>query len=486
MSTRVATTQRRKKRIKRTAAVNGDFPGEKGDSLAPRPSLEDLYAAGRALRDKCPRTSQATWKPVGNRPDPVHWIEESDRGRIPELVPIRHGRMLVSPFTFYRGSALNMAADLAETPATGARVQACGDAHLSNFGGFATPERRVIFAINDLDETHPAPWEWDVKRLATSFVLACRDNALGKGSARDAVLTCVESYRERMGEYAEMPVLEVWYDSEAIENLVKRIGDLDIRERAAKVVAKAKARRVAEHDFPKLAEVTRDGARIRDCVPTIYHWPGAGLRDWDTHVQAAFANYRKTLAPAVRLVLDRFEFKDIALKVVGVGSVGMACFVILLMAGDADPLFLQVKEARASVLEAFAGKSTFAHHGERVVTGQRIMQAASDMFLGWTQGPEGRQFYVRQLRDVKIKAVVEQFGSGEMQMFARWCGAALAHSHARSVEPAVISGYLGKSDRFDRAIAEFAVAYADQVESDYEAVRKAATGGRLKIEMERD
>ena len=447
-------------------------------------SHAELRAAGKALREKCPRSSHATWKPPSDRPDPVALIEEGDKDRLPELIPIRHGRMLQSPFTFYRGTALNMADDLAHLPTTGVRVQCCGDAHLGNFRGFSTPERRVNFDIHDLDETLPAPWEWDLKRLATSFVVACRNNGFSKDCAEDAVLTCVRSYRKHMAEFSEMNVLEAWYAKLDADELVKNMKDAEAQRRVRQRLAKERARSALEHDFPSLVG-TGESLLIKENRPTIYHYKEHGRTIFPTEVQDAYARYRDSLLPSTRVLLDRYEFKDIAIKVVGVGSVGTRCSVLLLMAGDKDPLFLQVKEARRSVLEQYAGKSVFTNHGQRVVNGHRLMQSASDIFLGWTKGLHGRHFYIRQLRDVKVKPIIENFTPGFMMQFAEWCGHTLARAHARSGEPAVISGYLGKSDQFDQAIAAFSVAYADQTERDHEALAKAVRKGRLKVLVER-
>ncbi len=450
-------------------------------------SRVELAAMGKALRDKCPRISHAEWKPPHDRPDPVRLIEQSDQGRIPELVPLRHGRMLQSPFTFYRGAALNMAVDLASMPTTNIRVQCCGDAHLVNFRGFATPERRVQFDIHDLDETLPAPWEWDLKRLAASFVIACRDNGLGDAVGADAAGACARSYREHMVEYGKMRVLDVWYDSLDVEDLLTSVQDEESRRRAKKRLQKERERSALEHDFPELAHEVGGKHMIKENRPTIYHSHGVARdeKKFSAVVEDAFAQYRKSLRPSVRVLLDRFEFKDVAIKVVGVGSVGTACWVVLLMGDDKDPLFLQVKEARASVLEAYAGKSVFANHGERCVNGHRLMQSASDVFLGWCTGKGGRHFYIRQLRDVKLKPKVEVFNAGAMIQFGEFCGWTLARAHARSGEPAMIGGYLGNSDTFDKAIATFSIAYADQNERDYEFLKKAAKKGKLEVVLER-
>lgn len=449
-------------------------------------TLDELYAFGKSLRDQCPRQSHAAWLPPHDRPDPLALMEESDRGRVPHLIPIRHGRMLQSPFTFYRGAALNMAADLSRTPTTGLRVQACGDCHLSNFGSFATPERRVIFDINDLDETLPAPWEWDVKRLAASFVLASRNNRFSEDSTREAALSCVRSYREHMAEYSTMPVLDVWYASIDVESLIPTIADDDARRRYQKRLAKARERSVLEHEFPEL--VTNEGLSpvIKDDPPLIYHLGEEGQNQFSEIMQRGFAQYRESLHEERRVLIDRYMVRDIAMKVVGVGSVGTVCGIMLLMASEHDPLFLQIKQAGRSVLEDYTDKSVHAHNGQRIVHGYRMMQSASDIFLGWAEGAEGRQFYIRQLRDMKIKPMVEVFTPSVMNQYARLCGWTLARAHARSGEPAKISGYLGASDKFDEAVADFAVTYADQTERDYDVLTAAAREGKLDVYIEDD
>jgi uncharacterized protein (DUF2252 family) len=457
---------------------------ETSPSLQAHPTRDELHAVGKSLRGTCPRQSHAAWQAAPDRPDPIALMEESNKGRMPQLIPLRHGRMLKSPFTFYRGAALNMAADLATTPATGIRVQACGDCHLCNFGAYATPERRVIFDINDLDETLSAPWEWDVKRLAASFVLACRDNGFSEDAARDAALSCVRSYREHMAEYSDMPVLDVWYASIDAETVMATIQDEEARKRARKRVTKARERSVLEHEFPELVQTGGLTPTIKENPPLIFHSQEKGHEELAANVQKGFSRYRETLQEDRRLLLDRFKLKDMALKVVGVGSVGTYCAILLLMASEHDPLFLQVKQARPSVLEAYAGQGPHANHGERVVHGCRMMQSASDIFLGWAEGDAGRHFYVRQLKDMKIKPLVEVFTPGVMLEYANLCGWTLAHAHARSGEPARISGYLGKSDRFDQAIADFSVAYADQSERDHDALMKAVRAGKLEVFVE--
>ncbi len=391
--------------------------------------------------------------------------------------------MVRSAFTFYRGAAATMAADLASTPASGIRVQVCGDAHLCNFGGFATPERRVIFSINDLDETLPGPWEWDVKRLAASFVVACRDNGLKDSVAREAATTCVRAYRESMAEFSEMKTLELWYLSLEAEKLVADIEDPAIRKRAIARLQKEKSRSIAEDIFPKLVEHKGDLPLIKDQLPTIFHHEELPPGKVHKTVRETLAAYRETLSHSHQALLDRYELRDAAIKVVGIGSVGTSCWVLLFMAGEEDPLFLQVKEARASVLEPHVGKSIFPNHGQRVVNGYRLMQPASDMFLGWCRGPE-RDFFVRQLRDIKISIRVETFGRGEMDLYATWCGRALALSHARSGQSMRLSGYMGKSDTFEEAIAKFSMAYADQNAKDHAALERAVRSGKVEALIE--
>jgi uncharacterized protein (DUF2252 family) len=394
--------------------------------------------------------------------------------------------MMQTPFTFYRGAALNMAADLAGTPHTGLRVQACGDAHLLNFGAYATPERRVIFDINDLDETLPAPWEWDLKRLAASFVLACRNNRFSDVVARDCTLACARAYREVMAQFSDMRTLDVWYATLDFEQLVPQIEDEETRKRAQKILAKARQHSVVEHDFPQLATAAGLQPQIKENPPLIYHWREQGHGEFTANVQQAFVRYRETLQEDRRLLLDRFKLLDIAIKVVGVGSVGTWCAVALLMAAEDDPLFLQIKEARQSVLEAYAGQSAHTNHGQRVVNGCRLMQSASDLFLGWTESQLGRQFYVRQLKDMKIKMLVEVYTPSVMRQYAEACAWTLARAHARSGDPAKISGYLGKSDAFDRAVADFSIAYADQSERDHATLLKAVRAGKLEVFIERE
>jgi uncharacterized protein (DUF2252 family) len=448
-----------------------------------RPAREKRKAAGKALRDKCPRRVHATWKPHAERRDPIELLIESAVDRMPQLLPIRYGRMMQSPFVFYRGAAAIMAADLVQTPVTGVFVQACGDCHLLNFGGFATPERNVVFDINDFDETLPAPWEWDVKRLATSCVIAGQHNGFNKTEAREMAVRCVESYRTHIKNFAQMSVMERWYARISADDILGAIRMKKWREQVEARLAKATARTALEDDFPKLASVESGTPRIKDNPPLIFHETIRGAEEYAHAVQVAFRKYRETLSDVHRELLDRFEMKDIAYKVVGVGSVGTYCAILLMMDAGDDVLFLQVKEARKSVLEPYAGKSRYANRGHRVVAGQRLMQAASDIFLGWTE-ESGRHYYVRQLRDVKIKALVDGMDAIRLGRYAEWCGWALARAHSKSGDAAMISGYLGSNSSFDEAVAQFALRYAEQNERDHKALLRAIRDGRIQVYQE--
>jgi uncharacterized protein (DUF2252 family) len=443
----------------------------------------DRRAAGKRLRDHVPRDAHAAWRAHAGRADPIGILRAADETRQKQLVPLRYGRMLQSPFTFYRGSAGVMAADLAETPASGIRVQVCGDCHLMNFGGFATPERRLLFDINDLDETLPAPWEWDVKRLVASFVLAARSNGLRDADGRDAAVACARSYRRKMRDFAAMDVLDIWY---------ARLDDSDVlamlpEERKAvlrKRIAKATAAGSSELVFPKLVEQAAGQPRIHDTPPTIFHEEASRAAGDIDMIRGALRKYRETLDENRRVLFDRYRLVDAAVKVVGIGSVGTLCMVALMMSIADHPFFLQFKEANASVLEAYAGKSAYAQHGERVVEGQRLMQPASDLFLGWGIGPEGRHFYIRQLRDAKLSPLVETFDAEMLSIYGKMCGWALARAHAKAGDPWTISGYLGNGGQFDDAMGKFALAYADQAEKDHAALRAAVRAGLVEVQLE--
>jgi uncharacterized protein (DUF2252 family) len=404
-------------------------------------------------------------------------LARSDRGRIAKLLPIRYGRMRLSPFAFFRGSAALMALDLSGTPSTQIHVQACGDCHAANFGGFASPERHLLFDINDFDETLRAPWEWDLKRLVASIDLASRELGMSDGRCTDAVLAAAASYREHLREYARMRALDVWYSHLDAELFVKQATSPSSRKAWERLEKKARLQ-TAEHILPRMTAVRNGRMRILDQPPLVYHTRTSDLTR--KRVTGMFREYRASLPDERRVVLDRYHVVDVARKVVGVGSVGTRCDVMLLLAGEDDPLLLQFKEALPSVLEPYAGKSRYRNQGERVVTGQRMLQAASDGFLGWTQDAEGRSYYFRQLRDMKMKIDLATISRPDWLEYINLCAWALARAHARTGDAALIAGYLGKGDPFDRALAKFAKAYADQTERDHAELVKAIRAGRVK------
>ena len=452
-------------------------------------------ATGKEARRRAPRSIQARWEPGPDRPDPVEILTEQDRTRVPDLVAIRHGRMLVSPFTFYRGAAGIMAADLGVTPRSGLDVQLCGDAHLSNFGVFAAPDRRLIFDINDFDETHPGPFEWDVKRLAASFAVAGRDRGFKKRERRDVVTTAAQASREETRRLAEARSIDVWYervDLEVIEQYRSQVS-----HKVARNFDKGKAKAESKNSLRALTKLTRkeDGElRIISDPPLIVPIeelvPKGKLKEVETALKALVNQYRESLSPDIRYLADRYRFVHIAHKVVGVGSVGTRCWIVLMLGSDSnDPLFLQVKEAGPSVLAPFASGGRYKHQGRRVVEGQRLMQSASDVLLGWLTNAEGidggsRDFYVRQLWDGKGSAQIETMTPYAMGLYARLCGTTLARAHARSGDPMAIASYMGRSDKFDSAIADFAEEYADQNERDYEAFSAAAESGRIAVQTD--
>ena len=443
------------------------------------PRAERL-AFGKALREQVPLESHAAWKVPRSGRDSLRVLEDSNRGRLEELVPIRYGRMARSPFTFLRGSAGLMAHDLAVTPTTGVRVQACGDCHLLNFGGFATPERRLVFDLNDFDETLPAPWEWDLKRLAVSFLVAGRDNRLSDGDSVATVLECVRAYREHLRACSRMRPLEVWYQRLDAETLVKAAPGARERKLRQQIADRARER-VLENLFPKITTLVDGRHRLVDQPPILFH---VAEPDFEQRVQEGLADYRESLSDERRVLLDRYRLEDCALKVVGIGSVGTRCYIGLLFSEDGHPLILQFKEAVRSVLEPHAGASAYDNQGQRVVVGQRLLQSSSDIFLGWVRGRRGHDFFVRQLRDMKMSMPVDGFSAVQLRRYARICGWTLARAHAKSGDAATISGYLGKGDAFDRALGEFALAYADQTRKDHAALVKAIRSGRVKALLE--
>lgn len=430
---------------------------------------------GKALRDASPLQDQRILPPRPKRFSSIAVLEKSNHDRLEDLIPIRYSRMLTSPFSFLRGSAALMADDLSRTPSSGIYVQACGDCHLLNFGAYATPERKLVFDINDFDETLPAPWEWDVKRLATSFVVAAEDSQLSKSSAQRIAKICAQSYRENMRAYSKQSPLEVWYGHLDLAKFAKEAPNKSSRLHRESLIKKAE-KQVAEYLFPKITTEVNGDKRLIDNPPLIYH-----LDDqWIEKIgKTAVESYRASLSHDRKVLLDRYQLKDIVVKVVGIGSVGTRCFVALFMTPDGDPLLLQIKEAHNSVLEPYAGKSQYHQHGERVVVGQRLTQSSSDVFLGWMRGPKGKDFYVRQLRDMKVSFSVQDITPTRLKRYAVYCGQALARSHAKSGNAALISGYLGKSDVFDEAVSLFAMEYAEQNKRDYEELVQAAKTGKI-------
>jgi uncharacterized protein (DUF2252 family) len=451
---------------------------------SPLVSPDRRKAEGKALRDSVPREKLGWWKHPKHRKDPIAILRESDPKRMPALVPIRYGRMLQSPFAFFRGSADVMAEDLSHAPTTNLCVQACGDCHLANFGGFATPERNVLFDINDFDETLPAPWDWDVRRLVASFVLAARFREFSDKQGRKAAVVCARSYRERMQEFSKLDPLRLWYTRISSDDILDSV-PADRRKHTQRVIDKALARGGSELAYPKLADAVGGQIHIKDQPPLIFHSEGTLTHESLKLVETMLHGYRDTLAEDRRALLDRYRLVDVAIKTVGIGSVGTWCSVALLMSERNSPLFLQVKQAHRSVLERFIGKSVYPHHGQRVVMGQRLMQPASDLFLGWTTGRGGRHLYLRQLRDAKIKPDIDTFDVEVFDIYAGVCGWALARAHAKTGNiSSTISGYLGSSDEFDEAMGDFAVAYADQAEKDHAALKHAVHKGTIVVEEE--
>ena len=453
---------------------------------------DEWRARGRELRNSVSRSSHAQWAPPADRPDPVTVLEEQAKARVPDLVPIRYGRMIASPFAYFRGAAAPMAWDLAHTPTSDIRVQACGDAHLLNFGMYAAPDRRLVFDVNDFDETLPAPFEWDIKRLAASFAVAARDNGFKDRDARTAARLAVRSYRIEMTGYAAMRFLQVWYsriDIDEVSRLFDALQSKAAVRRRHRDIAKAH-RSTSLKAFLKMCDEVEGQYRIRPAHPVIVRFPIELYPGVLEELRNAVALYQHTLEADRREVLRRYYFGDFARKVVGVGSVGTEAFVMLLIGDRADePLFLQVKEAQESVLAPFAGPSEYEHQGERVVMGQRLTQAATDPFLGWTTGAGTngaalKHYYVRQLRDMKGSMSVPLMDPLQLDYYARLCGWALARAHARTGRATLISGYLGTGEVFDHAIADFAIAYADQNEQDYQRLLQAVSAGRVLATIE--
>jgi len=459
-------------------------------------SVDERRARGKEARDRTPPSTHHSWEPAADRPDPVALLEAQNVQREPDLVPVRHGRMMVSPFTFYRGAAKIMAADLEETPTAGLTVQLCGDAHLSNFGAFASPERTLVFDLNDFDETLPGPFEFDVKRMAASFTIAARNNGFRKADARAVTLASVTAYRQAMADFAQMPTMDIWYAHLAEQDIMAAARSAFKTKKEAKEIKRGeknmrKARtRDSLQALSKLAELVDGRYRIVHqppiVVPLRYLTDSYGIdpADVDDVVRDRYRAYRATLQDDRRRLLERFQIVDLARKVVGVGSVGTRAFIVLLQGRDEqDPLFLQFKEATASVLEDHLPRSRYKQHGERVVQGQRMMQATSDIFLGWIRGAQAdRHYYFRQLRDMKGSALVELMSPVAMGFYAGVCGWTLARAHARSGDPIAINEYLAETDAFDRAVTDFSVRYADQNDRDFQEFLRAIESGRLEAE----
>jgi len=443
---------------------------------------EERYELGRAQREVTPRSAHAAWEPSPQR-DMLALLEASNQGRIPALIPIRHGRMLTSPFTFYRGAPAVMSYDLAQTPSSGLIVQLCGDCHISNFGMFASPERELVFDLNDFDETLPGPFEWDVKRTAASIVVAARNAGLMDKQARAAVRAALQLYRQKMNVFAAQGHLDTWYSRTDANTLLQLV------EKQDRKTAQSNLARVQEKDrlqaFAKLTEVVDGERRIKHRPPLIFrleelNHEAADLRAWLIELANA---YIESLADSHKRLLSRYHVVDVAHKVVGVGSVGTHCFIAYLEGNDeGDPLFLQIKQASASLLEPYLGRSEYEHSGQRVVVGQRLMQATGDIFLGYTHS-QGDDYYVRQLYDMKGSASLDHISALYLDRYAALCGAVLARAHARAGDAAQIAGYLGKSDRFDEALVEFAIRYADQNEADYAAFQQAVQDGQIEVRV---
>jgi uncharacterized protein (DUF2252 family) len=443
-------------------------------------SKSERRKQGKALRDQCPRALQAEWKPRSKSQDIVKLLEESDVDRIPGLIAVKYQRMGVSPFTFFRGAAIIQARDLAKASVSGITVQACGDCHLANFGGFASPERVLVFDINDFDETFPGAWEWDIKRLGASLVLAARDRGFSRTVANQAVRAAAASYRERMSEFAEMTVLNTWYARVSIDDLKQHFRkDPDMSARLSKKQKQARSQN-SEAVVPKLTTVVDGRRQIKDSPPVLYHFQEYAQNFKKGHAKF-LDDYKKSLQIDRQHLFARYRFEDSAIKVVGVGSVGTRCYLGLFLADEDDPLFLQVKEARRSVLESPRRKSRYSHQGFRVVEGIRVMQGATDIFLGIARTKK-HDYYLRQFRDMKVSAEIETFKPSTLIGYSDMCGWALARAHAKAGDAAMIAGYLGSSDQFDDALAKYSQAYADQAEVDYEAFQAAIRSGRLNTE----
>lgn len=447
------------------------------DAAARSKRREQRQLDGKAIRNAVPRSLHAAWSPPPNRADIVEMLEASNRDRLPNLIPLRYQRLSQSPFAFYRGSTVVMAADLACLPTTNIRLQSCGDCHLQNFGWYATPERNLIFDLNDFDETCRAPWEWDLKRLVVSVVLAARELQASQTKQQELAQLVCREYRLLLADYQYLAPVEMWYARLDAHTLLKHSSEIASKKRTQQIIDAAQ-RRTIDRLLPKLTEGAGDSLKFKENPPLIFHPTGEDA--FAQEFTRMMHEYRATLSDERRLLLDRYRVVDFAYKVVGVGSVGLRCGIILLLDPDDAPLVLQIKEARASVAQNYVGASSHEHHGHRIVHGQRVMQAASDMFLGWTGDSSGRQYYVRQLRDMKMAPNVETMSLHELEEFSMLCAWTLARGHAKSGDVAGITGYLGSGTQFDEALGAFGVAYANQVEVDFQVYQRAVGSGRIK------
>jgi uncharacterized protein (DUF2252 family) len=441
--------------------------------------MSERIEEGRSIRERLPRSAHAEWTAPATRPDSVATLKASNDGRLEELVPIRFGRMLNSPFAYLRGSAPVMATDLAAQPNTGVTVQLCGDCHLMNFGIFATPERQVVFGLNDFDESLPGPWEFDVKRLAASIAVAAFDQSMSQDDAVAAVEATTRSYRENLWRHVQQSPLDIWYDKIGMDEAINAAPDREARANRKRLVEKAR-QRVGDQLIPKLVKEEGSELKIVDQPPLIYHVADVDIMEVGRQF---IENYRDSLSADRRTLLDRYRLRDAAIKVVGVGSVGTRCFVAVLESSAGFPLLLQIKEANRSVIETALGAPPASHNGERVVVGQRLMQPSSDIFLGWGTGAEGRHFYVRQLRDMKLSVTMTDDPKA-LRRYGEFCGRALARAHANSGDGPVIAGYLGKTDVFDRAMGTYSLAYAAQTVKDHRALADAEREGRVEAIFE--
>ncbi|WP_264552754.1 DUF2252 domain-containing protein [Flavobacterium sp. N2038] len=459
-----------------------DNPESFFDRLA---SKAERYDNGAAIRKEVSRSSHQEWTPPENREDPVDILIQTSIGRLENLLPIRYRRMIESPFAFYRGAAAIMAADLANTPNTGIQLQLCGDCHLMNFGGFATPERKLVFDINDFDETFPGPWEWDLKRLATSFAIAGKWRKFSAKDCKEFAWHVADSYKRHMLDYSKLSALQIWYADIDLAELIDLGKDEELKEFQQKRIKKAAESIAHEKEFAKMTYLDGVRARIKDDPPLIYHPSGTEESYTFREAKQVHKRYIESLPEDKQVLLSRYTMHDFAVKVVGVGSVGTLCGISLLMSATGEPIFLQFKEARKSVLEPNVKiKGKYPHQGERIVMGQKLMQSAPDMFLGWTNDDKGKYFYIRQLRDTKIKPVIEIMKAENMADYAKACGWALARAHARSGDPSLLSGYIGNNNEFANAISKFSILYAHQNELDYNKMVEAVKEGRLPISAE--